>query len=179
VGADVSFTDGATSYGAGFVTNLSGPLAIGADFSVTDVDGMNRNFNTFGGRVAYELPVTGFSACPVVGASYSSFSDRFEGVDVDITSIALPVGFSVGTRIDLPSALALIPSGGVNLLYFRNKLSASGFGENFSESDTRTEFGGGAGFTLAFNQLFGRAGVSVTTVEQSDPVVSLTFGFKF
>jgi hypothetical protein len=179
LGGQVSFTDGATGFGGGVTANLANPLAIGAFVEITDVDGLDKNITTVGGTVAYELPLAGVSGCPIAGVSYSTFGDTFDGIGVDISRVALPIGFGLGASLDLQNNMVLIPSGSVQLLYFRDKVSASFAGETFSESDTSTEVGASIGATLGLGQFFGRGAVSLTTIEDSDPVVSITIGLRF
>jgi hypothetical protein len=179
LGGQVSFTDGATGFGGGVMANLASPLAIGASVTITDVDGLDKNVTTVGGNVAYELPLAGVSGCPMVGISYTTFGDTFEGIDVDVSRIAIPIGFGLGAPVDLQNNMVLIPSGSVHLLYFRDKASASFGGETYSESDTSTEAGASIGATLGIGQFFGRGDVSFTTIEGSDPVVSITIGLRF
>jgi hypothetical protein len=179
IGGQVSFTEGATGYGGGVTANLANPLAIMALVEIVDVDGLEKNITTVGGTVAYELPLAGVSGCPMMGVNYSTFGDTFEGIAVDVSQVAIPIGFGLGTSLDLQNNMVLIPSGSVHLLYLRNKFSASFAGDTFSESDTSTEVGASVGATLGIGQFFGRGAVSFTTIEDSDPVVSLMIGLRF
>src|SRR5690606_9037002 len=54
LGGSVGFTDGATNYGAGLLANLEGPLSVGANYTLTKIDDVDENFNSFDGILAYE-----------------------------------------------------------------------------------------------------------------------------
>lgn len=180
LGGAIGFTDGATGYKASLLANLEGPLAVGASYTLTDVDDIDENVNSFGGTIAYELPLQGISACPATGLGYSRFSMDFGlGIEVEASSLSIPIGLGLGHTFTADGPLALTLYAVPQFLYMRTRSEASDGIDEFEETDTSSEFGAALGFTLGLRQVFFGAAVSLTTVEDSDPVFSIGVGLMF
>ncbi|HEX7049593.1 MAG TPA: hypothetical protein VF188_05225 [Longimicrobiales bacterium] len=183
--ADIAFPEGAKTYGIGVGANLIGPFTVEASYTLTKPDGGNQNLNTFGADVAFELPLPGFSACPVVGLSYSSYDETVPlqgggSASGSISVATIPIGFGVGASLPLATTGAsLMPYAVPQLLYARTKVSFSTGGLSGSGTDSSTEFGAIIGARLAWNRIFLGGDVNVTTVENSDPVFSVGAGLIF
>jgi len=179
MGGTVNLADGMTGYGAGASANLEGPISVGASAGIRDIDNVDSNVTVVSGRMAYEVPTEGFSACPFAGVGYATWSDSFQGVSADISEVSLPLGMGVGMRIGENGSTALIPSAEAGLLYYRLSGSVSDGMDRFDDSTSETEFFVGGGATLQMGHFYGRAGVAKTTADGSDAVVNLGFGLVF
>lgn len=170
-----STTDGAKGYGADVTANLAGPLTLQGGFQIVDLDGVEESATTFGGTVAFEIPKLQFSACPLVGFSYGSWSDQLFGVDVDVTEIVVPIGFGIGKTIAAGSNLGLTLFAVPQFLYISGKIEAAGQ----EETDSSNEFGADLGFRLGGRSVYAGGGVFFSSVEDSDPTFNVTVGFSF
>jgi len=179
LGGNVSFSDGATGFGAEGRANLDGPLSVGAGIGIIDIDNVDSNVTTLSGGLAYDLPVEGFAACPTAGVGYSTWSDTSQGVTFDLSEVSFPLGLSVGTQLGEEDSVLLLPSAAAGLFYYRLTGSISGGGESVSDTESETEFFVGGGATLLLGQIFLRGGVSTTTVENSDATINLGLGIVF
>lgn len=175
----VSFSDGTTGYGAGVTANLDGPFSIGGSVGIIDVDNVDTNIKTVAVDGAYALNTEGFGACPVAGVQYSSWSDTFEGFDMDLSSLSFPLGMGVGVELGNDGPATLIPSASAGLFYQRLRFSISDGFERFTETDTETEFFFSGGATLVLSQFFVRASVLATTIDDSDAVFGILLGIRF
>lgn len=175
----VSLSDGATGYGIGGRANLLGPVAVGGNLSTTDLDGTDSNAFGVSADLSVDLPVEGFSACPVAGLGYTSWSDELEGVSADLSAIALPLGLSVGTRLGEAASAELIPTAQAGFLYYRLSGTLAAGGQSVSDTESETAFFVGGGASLSFGQIFLQAAVATTTIEDSDATVTLGVGFRF
>lgn len=179
MGGTVSLADGMTGYGATASANLDGPISVGGSAGIHDLDNVDSNVTVLSGRVAYELPVEDFSACPFGGVGYATWSDSFQGVSGNLSELSLPLGMGVGIRVGEEDSMALIPSAEAGLVYFRLSGSISDGVDRIEDSTSETEFFVGGGATLQMGHFYGRAGVSKTTLDGSDAVVNLGFGLVF
>ncbi|HSK19305.1 MAG TPA: hypothetical protein VK912_09195 [Longimicrobiales bacterium] len=164
--------EGFKSYTGGVNANLNGPLAFNGGVSVTKPDAGGDNITTFGANGGYELTQSSrLSACPTVGVSYSSFSTDFLGTTVDINQIVVPVGVGLGTTL---------PAGRMNVtlfavpqfLWFRTSGDVGGE----TQSDTQNEFGLNTGLRLGMSSVYAGAGMSMNSIEDSDPVFNFGVG---
>ena len=169
-------SDGSKSYGATATANLQSPITIQGGYTLTDLDGVEKNANGFHGLVAYEVPTRSFSACPLVGISYNKWSDDFLGVDVDVTETVIPIGLGIGKTIPAGSNLGLTLFAVPQFLHIRGKIEADGGTGSETASDNSNEFGSEFGFRLGGSAFFAGASVMFTTVEDSDPSFGVTLG---
>lgn len=175
----LSAVDGATGYGAGVNTRLAGPVSLGADVTTFDIDNIDKNMNRYEFRTAYELPLSNLSVCPAVGLRYSTFGIGDSDLNFDISQFMVPLGFGIGKRFELEDGLVLIPSAMANLLYIREKASATAGSDSVSITETGARVGGIVGATLGFSRFYGRGEVSFDTIKDSDSIVSISFGVVF
>ncbi len=172
VSAGVDFTDGATGYGLGGHANLTGPFSVGAGYTRVSYDNGDEGTNTFSGKAAYELPGSGISACPTVGLSYNRVPTTFGPNDGSVTTITVPVGFSVGNRLPAGPALSFTPFAMPHLLYVRTAVDD---GTDTTVESTK-QFGTVLGIVLGGQKFYGSAGVLLTTIDDSDPSFSIGLG---
>jgi hypothetical protein len=164
--------EGFKTYSGGVAANVHGPLAFAGGVAVTKPDAGGENITSFGGSGGYELVQSSrLSACPVVGLNYSTLSADFEGTEVDVNQIVVPVGLGLGTSLPAGSmdvTLFAVPQ----FLWFRTSVSANGQ----SESDSQNEFGLNTGLRIGVSSFYAGAGMSLTSVEDSDPVFNFGIG---
>jgi hypothetical protein len=164
--------EGFKSYGAGLNANTAGPLSFSAGAALSKPDAGGDDMTTLGVSGAYELAQVGrISACPTVGFSYSMFSTDLLGEELDINQMMVPVGVGLGTTL---------PAGSMNVTLFAvpqflwYRTTASMMGE--SDSETQNEFGLNTGLRLGVSSFYAGAGMSMTSVEDSDPVFNFGIG---
>ncbi|MEX2610633.1 MAG: hypothetical protein WEA24_11845 [Gemmatimonadota bacterium] len=175
----VGFPENAKSYSGEVTADLVGPLSLGAGFGITKIDDVDENVTTFGGQAAYEVSGTSFSACPVVGAEYSTWSDTFSGVDVDVNQLVIPVGVGIGTTLAAGSNTDVVLFAVPQFLHIRSSVEASEGNVSFEDSDSDNEFGAEAGARFVFGSIFAGAGVFMTSIEDDDPTFNLAVGLTF
>ncbi|HEU5208248.1 MAG TPA: hypothetical protein VFU06_02450 [Longimicrobiales bacterium] len=175
VRAEVGLPDGSKTYDLVLDANLMGPISFQLFGGLWDIDDVEDNGGRFGGKLGYELPVTGFSVGPFVGAEYTTFSAGEGDEEVSTSLLTIPVGIGIGTT------LAVGPTADVALFaqpaYYYMKADVEMLGAEFDESTN--EFGAEAGARLGFGRFLVGGSVEFTTVEDSDAVFSLTAGVRF
>ena len=176
VRAEVGLPDGAKTYDIVLDANLMGPISFQLFGGLWDIDDFDDNGGRFGGRLGYELPVTGFSVGPFAGAEYTTISTGEGATEEKVSLLIVPVGIGLGTT------LAVGPTADVALYaqpaYYYMKPSAEVGGVDI-DLDSQNECGAEAGARLGFNRFLVGASVEFTTVEDSDAVFSLTAGVRF
>jgi hypothetical protein len=164
--------EGFKTYSGGLNANMAGPLTFGAGVGITKPDGGGDNVTSLGASGGYELVQSSrLSACPVVGLNYSTFTTDVVGVELDINQLVVPVGLGLGTTLpagSLDVTLFAMPQ----FLWFRTTAKADGE----SASDSQNEFGLNTGLRVGTSALYAGAGVSMTSVEDSDPVFNFGVG---
>jgi hypothetical protein len=176
---EVAFPENATSYGADITADLVGPLSLGAGFAITKLDDIDENVTTFGGQAAYELPGVSVSACPVVGAEYSTWSDTFLAGSVDISQLVIPVGLGIGTILQAGSSTDILLFAVPQFLHIRTTIEASDGVDSIDETESDNEFGAEAGVRFVFGSIFAGGGVFMTSIEDDDPTFNLGLGVVF
>lgn len=170
------FMDGAKSFGGGVAANLVGPISLGAGYRLVTFDDLDTNANAFNANAAYELSVPSVSICPATGIEYMRWSEDVDNVKVTITSTVIPVGVGVGRSFvagdDFLVTLFALP----HFLYVRGTVRGSEGNVSVSVSDSSNEFGSALGIRFGSRTFYAGAGVSITTIEDSDPVFSLSLG---
>jgi hypothetical protein len=169
----VAFPDGAKSYGAGFRYNTLGPMSVSAGYTLTTPDEGDVNVHGFAAEAAYELPLTGVSACPVAGVGYSRMSES----GMTMSTLTVPVGAGIGYSFQAGPNMTVIPHAFPHLLWMRTSFDAEGLPEVDPESTT--EFGALVGVTFQMQRFFLNGGVTKTTAEGSKAVFSLGAGVLF
>ncbi|MHB1168037.1 MAG: hypothetical protein ACYC28_01985 [Longimicrobiales bacterium] len=175
VRAEVGLPDNAKTYDIVLDANLLGPISFQVFGGLLDIDDIDDNGGRFGGRVGYELPVTGFSVGPFAGVEYMAFSTGEGDAEVSTSAFQIPIGVGIGT------ILPVGPTADVALYaqpaYYYISSSVEMLGEEFD--DSASEFGAEAGARLGFGRFLLGGSVEFTTVEDSDAVFSLTAGVRF
>src|SRR5690606_3453307 len=80
-----------------------GPISFQLFGGLWDIDDVDDNGGRFGGKVGYELPVTGFSVGPFVGVEYSTISAGEGELEAKTSLLTVPVGIGVGTTLPVGS----------------------------------------------------------------------------
>jgi hypothetical protein len=169
-------TDGAKIYGIGANADVTGPLSLEVGYSLITYDDLADNANSFHAGIGLELPGLNFSACPFAGLQYSILDTQWFGIDVGVRQTVGVVGFGIG------KSFAIAPEAQLGLytvpqfLYLRARITATDGVFSESETNSETEFGASLGFRLASRSFFGGAAVSFSTIEDSDPVFTVTLG---
>lgn len=183
VGLGASMSEGVEGYGVDLIGNLRGPFFLGAGASVQTYDRIDDLGLSFGAGAGYELPVAALSICPRVSASYfmlnteTQATNRFGEpflVDHEVRSLTFPLGLNVGKRWDLEEDVYVVPAVSASFIHIRTSFAAPEIGAE--DSETANEFGGGFFATLGWRQFFVDAGISASTIEDSDPVFRLGIG---
>lgn len=176
VSGAVGFTEGAKTYGGSFQADLMGPLSVGVSYDLVDMDDIDTNANSFGGNVAYALPVSQLSACPVAGLSYTTMSETQDGVEFNVNSLMVPVGLGFGKAFPMGTSASVGLFASPAYLWVRNEVSGSEGGAEVSISDSQSEFAGTVGAAFAAGAFFGRGSVMFTSIENSDPLFAVNLG---
>jgi hypothetical protein len=177
VALNVAFPEDATTFGASGRMRTSGPISVGANYSLTSFKGADPKGHTFGADVAYDLPVTGASICPVAGLNYSRVSGDFDLFDENFSFsesiISIPVGVGLGLSVPAGPNAEFVPFAMPHLLWTRAKVSF----DDESLSDSDTNFGVKLGATYRIQQVMINAGVTLTSEKNSKALFGLGLGF--
>lgn len=169
LGPTASFMEGAKSYGADFQANLDGAVSIGAGYALTDVDEVDTNGNTLTGAASYELAAGSLSVCPTVGVEYMWFSEG----DGSVSNTTFPVGIGIGKSFSAGESLSITPYAMPQYLHMRATAEFGGV----SATESANEFGGTLGLQLGTDRIYGGGGLSMTTIDESEPVYFVGLGF--
>lgn len=164
--------EGFKTYSGGVAANVMGPLAFAGGVAVTKPDAGGENVTSLSASGGYEiLQGSRLSVCPTTGLNWSTASVDFDGTEVDINQIVVPVGLGLGTSLPAGSmdvTLFAVPQ----FLWFRTSIGADGE----SVSDSQNEFGLNTGLRVGVSSFYAGAGMSLTSVEDSDPVFNFGIG---
>jgi hypothetical protein len=182
--AGVGLTSGATSYGADFAANVRGPFAVGARYALTNLDDAEPNGSTFGGRVAVEIPGAGVSLCPEFGIVYSRASglstNIYPGPYTTIATVSWSLEVGGGKTLSVTPALFATPFAAAGLVFLHSEAQAKSGGFTSSKyKDDASAFSAVLGLLIGTRRVHAGANVSFTTLEDSDPLVTLGAGFVF
>ena len=166
----------AKSYGAEVNFDLAGPLSIGGGYTMVDIENTSTNGNSFGGGVAFELSVPNISMCPTARVVYNRIHDESFGAQATVNQFVVPIGFGVGMVFPAGPGLNMVLFGEPQFLFIRSSVDASSGLGSFSASDTDNQFGADLGLRFSSSSFFAGASVSLTTIEDSDPVFGFTLG---
>jgi hypothetical protein len=177
----VDFTEGTRGYGADFNANLAGPVSFILGYSLVDIEDIDTNGNSFRGLAGFELSVPSVSMCPGAGVRYSRAHEASDVVQAEATAtlITIPVGVGVGKQIAAGQNFYVTLFGFPHYLYVDAKLTAKIPGQEFEFSDNSSEFGTDLGIRFGTSAFFAGAGVTLTTIEDSDPSFGLIVGIIF
>ncbi|MGH7129515.1 MAG: hypothetical protein ACREIV_13175 [Planctomycetaceae bacterium] len=167
LGPTASFMENAKSYGGDFQANLDGAVSIGAGYALTDIDEVDANGNTLSGSAAYELAAGSVSVCPTAGVEYTWFSEG------DVSATTFPVGIGIGKSFSAGESLSITPYVMPQYLHMRSTAEFGGVSATVSEN----EFGGLLGLQLGTDRIYGGGGLSMTTIDESEPVYFVGLGF--
>ena len=178
--AAVGFPENGKLYSVAGSVDLMGPLSVNGKLGLGTVDEIDDKLYSAGANVAYELKGLGFSACPVVGLSYSRMKmdgsdEEIEG-SMTISSFDVPIGFGVGQTFAAGSSanfgLYAVPQ----FVISRGKAEIEIEGISVDESDTDTFFGANIGALFQTGSFFAGGSVFLTSQEDVDPVFSVNLG---
>lgn len=171
--AGMGIGDGFKSYSGGVAANLNGPLAFGIAAGITQPDEGGENMKSAGLNGGFEvLQSSRVSVCPTVGVIYSMASMDILGTEFDMNQIMVPVGLGLGTTLPA-SSMNVTLFATPQFLWYRTSLSADGE----SVSDTSNEFGVNAGVRFGVSSFYAGAGMSMTSMEDDEPVFNFGLGF--
>lgn len=176
VSGGASFTDGAWALSGNVGGNLSGPASVQAGVAHTFFDNTDAATTSVGGSVAADVTSNSSPAslCPVAGASYQWLSND-AGLAVDADGIIVGGGVGIGTEIHSASGLTFIPQGSATLVH--NRATVSGGGLSATDSETYGSFSGS--LVMDFGSIYLGPSASITSLEGSDPVFSVTLGVVY
>jgi hypothetical protein len=172
----LGLASGAKAYGAEVNADLAGPLSIGAGYTMIDLDDTSTNGNSFGGGVAFELAVPNVSMCPTARVVYNRVHEEGFGAEATVNQVIVPIGFGIGKVFPAGSNFNVVLFGEPQFLYIRSSVDASSGLGSISGSETDNQFGADLGVRLSGASFFAGASVSLTTIEDSDPVFEFTLG---
>jgi hypothetical protein len=182
--AGVGLTSGATSYGADFAANVHGPFAVGVSYALTNLDDAEPNGSTFGSDVAFEVPGVGVSLCPAFGIVYSRASglstNIYPGPYTTVTTVSWSLEVRGGKALSVTPALFATPFAGAGLVFLHSVAQAKSGGfstPKYKKDDSA--FSAVLGLLIGSRRVHAGANVSFTTIENSDPLVTLGVGFVF
>jgi len=158
-GGDLTTIGGALTWGS------TGPFA-SAGLNYVDIDGVDESAFSFGGAVGYQMtantggrlrPSASYQAssnvralqwCPIASIEYQK-GPEFDvlGEDIDLSTLTLGGGVSLGVPIVAGTNLQVIPTGGAALAYTKISADAGSFGSG-SDSDTYGVISLGLGFLM-------------------------------
>jgi hypothetical protein len=172
------FEEGATSFGANANFNLQAPVGLQVGVASTKLDNLDDRINGVNGALHYQIPGSGFEACPGLGVGYATWSTRFDGVNVSVSEVSLPISGNIGWRIGT-EGVALVPSLGAGLVFSQLRYSASGGGESFQETESDNYFFGAARTAVDFDPFFVATSISKSSLEDSKVLFQIGVGVKF
>lgn len=174
--AGIGFPEGGKTYSVAGAVDLMGPLSVNGGVAIGTIDDIDDKQYGFGANVAYEIKGLSFSACPVVGLSYSTFSAEDEGASLSISSLDVPIGFGVGQTFAAGSnasvGLFAIPA----LVISRGSFESESPLGSFDTSETDTYFGADIGALFQTGSFFAGGSVFVSSLEDSDAIFSVNLG---
>ena len=179
VAAEMAMPTNARQYAAVLNADLIGPLSFELNAGLIDIDEVEDHGATMGGRIGYTLgAVPALSVCPIAGAQYSTISTEESLIDgpltVDATTLVLSAGAGIGKTFGAGPAVTLFAQ--PQYLYIRNTFDDAISPE---ETGSRNELGIDTGARLSVGRLLLGGGMTWTTIDDADPVFSLTAGMTF
>jgi len=176
--AAVGFPDGGKLYSLAGSVDLIGPLSVNGNLNLGTIDDVDDKLYGAGANVAYELKGLGFSACPVVGLSYSrmKMEDAEEEASLTVSSFDVPIGFGVGQTFAAGSNANFGVYAVPQFIISRGKMEMEVEGISVDDSETDTYFGANIGALFQTGSFFAGGSVFVSSLENSDAVFSVNLG---
>lgn len=172
-----SFTDGAWAMGGAVGSNLESPVSLEGAVSHILYDNTDAAATALTGTAAAEVgsPESEVSVCPAARLSYQWLSNDAD-TGIDASGVVLGGGLTVGTVVQsAQSGLRFVPRASGALVH--DRFTASFGGVSSTESQTYASFSGQV--LLAGESVYGGPSASITSLEDSDPVFSVTLGFTY
>lgn len=169
------------SFGGMLTGNPAGPLSVQAGYFARESKGTGRQYGTFSGGIALEIPKLSFSACPYVGARHQVHPavNGLTKTPVNIAETTIPIGFAVGSSVAAGPSLDVSVFAMPQLLYKRIGITFAD-GTDGSDSYWQSRWGANLGFRLSSGPVFGGASVFATTSKKHEanpePELTLSLG---
>lgn len=171
-GVGVGFTDGATAYGLSGGGFTQGPMFVSGGFTRIDFDnsdvGANQVDATLGAELSTSSPL---SLCPAATFGYTWYDGIPDGADLN--GIVLGAGLGIGQTFG--DELLFTPYGSAAVAYSR----ATGSYGGVSQTDSETYGQFSAGFSVGSNQVFAGPSISISTLDNSDPIFGINAAIVF
>jgi hypothetical protein len=183
VRGEVAFPQDTRQYSAVVTADLNGPLSFELNAGLIDIDEVEDNGASFGGKLAYEMAVSQLSICPLGGGQYSTITveetDGAVTLEGDANSLVIPVGIGLGKTLPLGSGSSLTLYAQPQYLHIRSSFEAAVAGIEIDEEAIENEFGIDAGARLGLGRLLVGGAMNWATLPDYDPVFSVTAGVTF
>jgi hypothetical protein len=181
IGGYGAFVDDAKAYGVRSVSNLTGPVALGARIGVIDLDDVSDDITSLGGHLAFEASgARPLSVCPAIGVEHDFWSGTVAGVDLDHTRWAFPAALAAGARVGGEAGGAsLIPAARLGAIHQRFGGTASSGPITFQREGNRTDLFIDAGATLHAGPLYLRGGIFRIFQDEAETVLRIGAGVVF
>lgn len=163
------------------MSNLTGPVALGARIGVIDLDDVSDDITSLGGHLAFEASgARPLSVCPAIGVEHDFWSGTVAGVDLDHTRWAFPAGLAAGARVGGEAGGAsLIPAARLGAIHQRFGGTASSGPITFQREGNRTDLFIDAGATLHAGPLYLRGGIFRIFQDEAETVLRIGAGVVF
>lgn len=172
--AGTAFTDGAWGLGGTVGFNAPGPVGVQGNYTRTMYDESDVGANSLGAEAGLELLALPVSLCPTAGVTYT-WVTGIDEFDASVDGWAFGGGLSFGHTIRNPSGVGFTPHLSASVVH--DRVSASEGQLSVTVSETYGAFSGG--MLLSSGSLYGGPAVSLSTLEGSDPVFSVSLGVVF
>lgn len=184
VQAGVSFLSHAQSYGVGLNANLRGSVALGAGFDVTNLDDVDPMLRSFGGDVALKFERGPWSLCPAIEVAYGRVSGLSTGLwpgpYTRITTLSMALTVAAGRTGKMTPVLNETVFASAGLVRVQTAAEAWVDGNSYNrEEDTEYAFGAVLGVLLGTRRVHFGGSVAVSTLRDTDPVVTVGLGLVF
>lgn len=166
---DLNVRNGDTDYGGGVEANFPGRLAAQAGATFSD------DRRRLDGQVTYDLTRGQVSVCPVVGAEHRTRTRDEDHGEVDFNQLRVPVGLTVGSRLQVADGASLTPSAEGGAFYDRISQEGALDGD---WSDTDTGLFTRAGLTLSVGDAYFRGSVGIDTQTAREDESDLDYRFS-
>lgn len=171
IAGNVAFAEGTTTYG-GELSAYAYPVIVSGGYALSTIDNIDPHMNHFSGSLAFEVPDLAFSACPFAGVGYSRISEEVQGITAALSSLAISGGFAIGADLPVGPNFSFIPYAAPNFSYIRTNAAL----DDIEGSDSSNEFGATLGLTLSGGVMFAGGAVSLSTIDESEPLFSVGLG---
>jgi hypothetical protein len=165
---------------AGAHANLPGRAAVAGTYTLRRYDAYPDAVNTVAIAGAAELMEGAVSVCPRVGLEYTLRTRPSPGFDVDETEIVLPLGVGVGfARALTVHGAAVSPYLIPSLLVVHTTADRQTLDGRLSDTYTDLAAGAQLGVSVSVGRFLAGAAMSGTSMEDGQPVLSVSGGLSF